>query len=152
MYLTAWYWGFMEHNLVFGTANLIDPQEKLGVALRLLVDGPIFKQNDYLDPLQLREIVVNESIKGYLTKTVDSEHENGIFAEVYKVGERISYIILEINPAYSFPKTLVSTVMQSSLLQTFNSQHLPGMTESSLDSIGSYQFFHQLVINTITHE
>ncbi len=152
LYLTSWYWGFMEHNLVFGTANLIDPQEKLGIAIRLMVEGPIFKKNDYLDPLQLREIVVNESIKGYLTKTVDFEHENGIFAEVYKFGERISEIITEINPTYRFPKTLVSTVMESSLLQSFNSQHLPGMTETSLDSNSSYQFFQRLVINAITHE
>lgn len=152
LYLTAWYWGYMEHNLVFGTANLDDPHAKLDIAIRLIVDGPIFKQNEYLDPLQLREIVVNESIKGYLTKTVDFEHENGIFAEVYNFGDRISEIIIEINPDYGFPKTLVSTVMESSLLQSFNSQHLPGMTETSLDCIGRYQFFHHLVINAITNE
>ncbi len=152
LYLSAWYWGLMEHNLVFGTANLIDPLEKLGVAIRLMVDGPIFKENEFLDPVQLREIVINESLKGYLTKTVDLEHEIGIFGQLYKFGERISEIIMEINPAYGFPKTLVSTVMESSLLQSFHSQHLPGMTESSLDSFGRYQFFHHLVINTITYE
>lgn len=152
LYLSAWYWGWMEHNLVYSTANQFNPREKLGVAVRLMVEGPIFKQNEYLDPLQLRDIVVNESIKGFLTKTVDFEHENGIFAQVYKFGERISEIILEINPAYGFPKTLVSTVMESSLLQSFNSQHLPGMTEISFDSINRYKFFHQLVINAITHE
>lgn len=149
LYLSAWYWGWMEHNLVYGTANLMDPLDKLEVSIRLLVDGPIFKQNEYLDPLRLREIVVNESIKGYLTKTVDFEHENGIFAQVYKFAERISEVILEINPSYDFPKTLVSTIMESSLLQSFNCQHLPGMTETSLDSIGRYKFFHQLVINAI---
>lgn len=149
LYLSAWYWGWMELNLVYGTANLIDPLEKLEVSIRLMVEGPIFKQNEYLDPISLREIVINESIKGYLTKTVDVEHENGIFAQVYKFGERISEIILEINPTYDFPKTLVSTVMESSLLQSFNCQHLPGMTETSLDAIGRYKFFHQLVINAI---
>lgn len=152
LYLSAWYWGWMEHNLVFGTANLIDPLEKLGVAVRLMVEGPIFKENEYLDPLQLREIVINESLKGYLTKKVDLEHEKGIFAQLYMFGERTSEIITEINPAYSFPKTLVSTVMESSLLQSFHSQHLPGMTESTLDSIGRYRFFHNLIINAITYE
>jgi AcrR family transcriptional regulator len=152
LYLSAWYWGWMEHNLVYSNANQFDPLEKLGVAIRLMVEGPIFKQNEYLDPLQLRDIVVNESIKGFLTKTVDTEHENGIFAQVYKFGERISEIILEINPTYGFPKTLVSTVMESSLLQSFNSQHLPGMTEISFDSESRFKFFHHLVINAITHE
>jgi AcrR family transcriptional regulator len=152
LYLSAWYWGWMEHNLVFGTAAIIDPDQKLGIAIRLLVEGPIFKQNEYLNPLQLREIVINESIKGFLTKTVDSEHELGVFAEIYKFGERISEIIRSINPSYKFPKILVSTVLESSLLQSFNSQHLPGMTEASLDDQSRYEFFHQLVLNTIKYE
>ncbi len=152
LYLTAWYWGWMEINLVYATANLTDPGERLGVAIRLMVDGPIFDRNEYLDPVQLRNIVVNESLKGYLTKAVDVEHENGIFAQVYKFGERISRIIKEINPHYEYPITLVSTVMESSLLQSFNSQHLPGMTEKSLDSVGRFQFFHQLVVNAIANE
>ncbi|MDG1277223.1 MAG: TetR/AcrR family transcriptional regulator [Algoriphagus sp.] len=152
LYLTAWYWGWMEINLVYATANLTDPGERLGVALKLMVDGPIFTKNEYLNPLVLRSLVVNESLKGYLTKAVDDEHESGIFAQVYKFGERISSIIQEINPYYEYPKTLVSTVMESSLLQSFNSLHLPGMTERSIDSLGRYQFFHQLVINAITNE
>ncbi len=152
LYLTAWYWGWMEINLVYATANLTDPDERLGVAIKLMVDGPIFTKNQYLDPIQLHQLVVNESLKGYLTKEVDDEHENGIFTQVYKFGERISTIINEINPMYEYPKTLVSTVMESSLLQSFNSKHLPGMIEKSMDSAGRYQFFHQLVVNAITNE
>ncbi len=152
LYLTAWYWGWMEINLVYATANLTDPGDRLGVAIRLLVDGPIFTKNIHLDPLELRSLVINESLKGYLTKEVDQEHASGIFAQVYKFGERISDIIKEINPHYQYPKTLVSTVMESSLLQSFNSQHLPGMTEKSLDSSRRFQFFQQLVVNAITNE
>ena len=152
LYLNSWYWGWMEHNLVYATANLLDPEERLGVAVRLMVDGPVYRQNDYLDPNQLHDLVVNESLKGYLTKTVDSEHESGIFAQVYKFGERISSIIQEINPSYKFPKTLVSTVMESSLLQKFNSAHLPGMTETAIDTGEQFHFFHQLVVKTISHE
>ncbi len=152
LYLNAWYWGWMEHNLVFATANLEDASERLIVGIRLMVDGPIFKKNDHLDPVALRNLVVNESLKGYLTKAVDNEHESGIFAQVYKFGDRISEIVQEINPSYKYPKTLVSTVMESSLLQSFNSQHLPGMTECSYDSSSRYTFFHQLVINAISNE
>lgn len=152
LYLSAWYWGWMEHNLVFGTATINDLHQKLGVAIRLLVEGPIFKQNEFLDPMQLRDIVINESIKGFLTKTVDSEHELGIFAEVYKFGERVTDIIRAINPNYKFPKILVSTIQQSSLLQSFNALHLPGMTDATLDDQSRYEFFHQLVMNTIKYE
>jgi AcrR family transcriptional regulator len=149
LYLSAWYWAWLEHNLVFVTANQADPVERLSVAIRLLVEGPVYKQNDFLDPEILRSIVINESIKGFLTKEVDLEHESGIFSQVYKFGDRISSIITELNPDYLYPKTLVSTILESSLLQTFNSQHLPGMLDSGPDSKDRYQFFYQLVTKAI---
>jgi AcrR family transcriptional regulator len=149
LYLSAWYWAWLEHNLVFGTANKSDPVGRLSVAIRLLVEGPIYKQNDFLDPEILRSIVINESIKGFLTKEVDLEHESGIFSQVYKFGDRVSAIIGEINPDYLYPKTLVSTILESSLLQNFNSQHLPGMLDSGPDSKDRYQFFFQLVTKAI---
>jgi AcrR family transcriptional regulator len=149
LYLSAWYWAWLEHNLVFGTANQSDPVGRLSVAIRLLVEGPIYKQNDFLDPEILRSIVINESIRGFLTKEVDLEHESGIFSQVYKFGDRVSAIIGEINPDYLYPKTLVSTILESSLLQNFNSQHLPGMLDSGPDSKDRYQFFFQLVTKAI---
>lgn len=151
LYLNAWYWAWMEHNLVFATSNIVDPFERLGLAVRLMVDGPICLENQFLDPRLLRKLVVNESIKGYLTKSVDAEHESGIFAQVYRFGDRISTIIKEINPLYEFPKTLVSTVMESSLLQSFNSLHLPGMTEARHEGTERFQFFHQLVLKAISN-
>lgn len=151
LYLNAWYWAWMEYNLVYATANLQDSEERLSLALKLLVEGPIYLYNDYLDPVTLRQLVINESLKAYLTKTVDQEHESGFFAQVYKFSERITRIIQEINPDYRFPKTLVSTVMEASLLQSFNSKHLPGMTDVMSDDEDRYQFFYQLVKNTISN-
>ncbi|MFN3999399.1 TetR/AcrR family transcriptional regulator [Algoriphagus sp.] len=151
LYLSAWYWAWMEHNLVFATSNIKDPYVRLGVAVQLMVYGPSCLENEYLDPKLLRKLVVNESIKGYLTKSVDAEHESGIFAQVYRFGERISSIIREINPSYEFPKTLVSTVMESSLLQSFNSLHLPGMTDAGHEGTERFQFFHQLVLKAISN-
>lgn len=151
LYLNAWYWAWMEYNLVYATANLKDPEERLRVALKLMVEGPIYLCNDYLDPVVLRQLVINESLKAYLTKSVDEEHESGFFAQVYKFSERIAGIILEISPKYRFPKTLVSTVMEASLLQSFNATHLPGMTEVMPHGSERYQFFYQLVTNTISN-
>jgi len=150
LYLSAWYWAWLEHNLVFATANLTNPEERLSVAVRLMVDGPIFRYNDFLDPLLLRNIVINESLKGFLTKEVDQEHESGVFTQVYKLSDRITSIIHEINPKYLFPKTLVSTLMESSLMQSFNSQHMPGMIDSKPGSGDRFTFFHQLVTKAIS--
>jgi AcrR family transcriptional regulator len=149
LYLNAWYWVWLEHNLVFSTANMTDAKDRLEIALHLLVDGPMYRQNDFLDPEILRTIVVHESIKGYLTKEVDEEHASGIFSQVYKFGDRISSIVKEINPDYPFPKFLVSTIMESALLQSFNAQHLPGMVDAEASHEVRYNFFHQLVTKAL---
>jgi AcrR family transcriptional regulator len=150
LYLNAWYWAWLEHNYVFVTANLIDPEERLSLAIRLMVEGPIYRQNDHLDPDLLRYIVVNESLKGYMTKEVDSEHESGIFSQVYKFSDRVTSLIREINPGYLYPKTLVSTLMESTLMQSFNSQHMPGMIDAKPESGDRFKFFHQLVKKAIS--
>ncbi|TXE11363.1 TetR/AcrR family transcriptional regulator [Algoriphagus aquimarinus] len=152
LYLTAWYWAWMEVNYVYSTANLESSKARLSIAMRLIVNGPVFTKNVHINPADLRSIVVNESLKGYLTKTVDVEHESGIFAQVYSFGERISELIFEINPSYPYPKTLAYTVMESSLLHAFNARHLPGMTEQSLDSENRLVFFEDLIVKAISNE
>ncbi len=151
LYLNAWYWGWMEHNLVFLTSNIPDPRERLNIGLGLMVDGPRFLENEFLDLRQLRTVAINESIKGYFPRSVDAEHQAGLFAQVYSFGERIATIIRELNPEYSYAKTLVYTVMQASLLRSFNSLHLPEMIEIDSQGVESDRFFHQLVFKSIAN-
>jgi len=150
LYFMAWYWAWMEVNYVYLTANLSDQKKCLEVAIKLMIEGPSFESNIHISPLDLRSIVVNESLKGYLTKMVDAEHENGFFAQIYKFGERISDLISAINPEYEFPKALSYTVLEASLLHSFNAKHLPNMSEQSLDSTTRLQFFSELVFKTIS--
>ncbi|MEP1087840.1 TetR/AcrR family transcriptional regulator [Algoriphagus sp.] len=151
LYLTAWYWAWMEVNYVYATANLESSKARLSIAMKLLVNGPLFTKNVHVAPTDLRSIVVNESLKGYLTKTVDAQHQSGFFEQLYSFGVRISELIFEINPEYPYPKTLAYTVMESSLLHAFNSQHLPDMTEQSLDSENRLVFFEDLIVKTISN-
>ena len=44
VYLTNWYWGWLEHNLVFATSNLHDPRDKMKIAIQLLVEGPVYEK------------------------------------------------------------------------------------------------------------
>ncbi|MEB2775282.1 TetR/AcrR family transcriptional regulator [Algoriphagus sp. D3-2-R+10] len=152
LYLTAWYWAWMEVNYVYATANLESSEARLSIAMKLMVNGPFFTRNMHINPEDLRNIVVNESLKGYLTKTVDVEHESGIFAQVYNFGQRISNLIFEINPSYPYPKTLAYTVIESSLLHAFNAKHLPGMTEQSLDAKNRLVFFENIILKAISNE
>ena len=152
LYLTAWYWAWMEVNYVYSTANLASGKARLSIAMKLIVNGPVFTKNIHINPTDLRSIVVNESLKGYLTKTVDVEHESGIFDQLYSFGKHISELIFEINPSYPYPKALAYTVMESSLLHAFNSKHLPNMTEQSLGSENRLVFFEDLILKAISNE
>lgn len=149
LYLTGWYWAWLEINFVYATANLASADAKLDIGLELMVNGPIFKKNDFLDPVCLHKIIINEYFKIYMTKSVDEEHKKGYFSDVYKFGNRISEVISEISPSYQFPVTLAFTVMESSILQAFNVQHLPEMTDNVLNVQRRKEFFRQLILNTV---
>jgi AcrR family transcriptional regulator len=152
LFLNSWYWGFLEQNFVFGTANLSDACQKLEIAIRILVDGPLFTQNDFIDPVSLRNLITNEANKAFMTKEVDEEYQKGFFNHFNKLSERIADVILEINPEFEFPKTLVSTVMESSLIQSYYAKHLPGLTEQVPGDERRIDFFNNLVFKTIQNE
>jgi AcrR family transcriptional regulator len=152
LFLNSWYWGFLEQNFVFATANLKDPFQKLEIAIRILVTGPIFTQNDFIDPISLRNLLTDEANKAFMTKEVDEEYQKGFFNHFNKLSERIADIILEINPEFEFPKTLVSTVMESSIIQSYYAKHLPGLTEQVSGDDRRIDFFHNLVFKTIQNE
>ncbi|SEJ46491.1 DNA-binding transcriptional regulator, AcrR family [Cyclobacterium xiamenense] len=152
LYLTNWYWGWLEHNLVFVTANLLDPKDKMRVAIQLLVEGPVYKQNIYIDIQKLRVLVTEESYKAFLTKEIDAENSNGLFTQFYRLTDRIAQIIKEINPKYSYPKTLVTTLVESTLLHAFFLRHMPKMTESGLKADQKLGFYFDLVFKTLKDE
>ncbi len=152
LFLTLWYWGFLEQNLFLSTMNLANPKERLKIAIKILVTGPIYKHNDYVDPMLLKKMIVDESTKAYMTKEVDEDYKNGFFNVYNRLGERVANIILEINPKYEFPKTLVSTVMESSLLQSYYSEHIPSLTDIHPMDGKKVEFFQQLVFKAIENE
>jgi AcrR family transcriptional regulator len=149
LFLNLWYWGYLELNFVLGTTNLTDPSRKLEVALRLLVIGPIGRNNEYVDPVSLHQMIIEESVKSMMTKDVDKHRQNGFFSSYCRIGERISELITQISPDYKFPKTLVSTVMEASLMQPFYAKHLPMMTEMPVNEDERVAFFKDLVFNVI---
>ncbi|MGF1635761.1 MAG: TetR/AcrR family transcriptional regulator [Cyclobacteriaceae bacterium] len=151
-FLVSWYWGFLEHNLVFATANLDSPYKRLEIAIKLIVKGPLVKSNDYMNLILLQKLVVDESLKIFMTKEVDEEYKNGFFSSYSKMMERITSIISEINPNYTFPKTLVSTLIQSSILQAYYTHHLPAYNEFGGSDEVKLEFFMNLVFNALKNE
>jgi AcrR family transcriptional regulator len=148
IYLTSWYWTWMEYKLVFATTNINSPSKRLDKALDLLTK-PILIDNDfsYVNEIMLSEIIFSESIKAYHTKNVDEANSKGSYTAYKSVVNRVGELILEINPTFKYPHMLISTVIEGAHHQKYFSEHLPALTDLSKDKEAITNFYKELVFN-----
>ena len=150
LYLTSWYWGWMEYRLVFGLANIPSPVERLMKAVTLLTEEITQDQSfKHIDKVKLNHIVINDSSKTYLTKQVDEENKEGAFLVYKEVVGRISDIITEINPSYKYPHMLISTVIEAAHHQRFFAEHLPRLTDIVKGEDSITEFSKETVLKAI---
>ena len=149
VYLSSWYWSWMEYKLVFATANILDPKEKLKIAITIVTE----KITDDLNTAHINESVLNKIIIAEFTKTlhtkeVDQENKEGFFLIYKRVIARIVAIVSEVNPNYPYPKSLISSVVEGSLHQYFLKEHLKTITDCN-EIITPTDFYLNLVDNTL---
>jgi AcrR family transcriptional regulator len=150
LYITAWYWGWMEYRLMFGLANIQNPQERLEKSIEIMCEYDIDSEDSSLfDYGKLHNIIISESTKTYLTKEVDEENKEGVYLGYKQLVARISEIILEINSEFKYPRMLVSTVIEGVHLQRYFSEHLPSLTDNKSGEDSVSLFYKMLVFNTI---
>ena len=149
-YLISWYWGWMEYRLVFETANITSPETRLEKSIILITrhpTEPLFIES--IDIKKLYEIIISESIKSYLTKDVDKANKEGAYSNYKQFVARISTIIKEINPEYTYPQMLLTTIIEGAHLQVFFAEHLPRLTNKQISPDYITSFYTHLAINTI---
>ena len=113
IYLTSWYWGWLEYKLVFATANIEPADTKLTRAIQAVTEtAKTDVQFSHIDESLLQKIVMAESTKAFLTKEVEAENKQGYFNNYRRLCERLSSIVLEVNPKFDFAHTLMSTVLE----------------------------------------
>lgn len=150
LYITSWYWVWMEYKIVFGLANITSPEKRLEKAIQILVEEV---ENEEIFPHinenKLNQIVIAESAKAYLTKEVDEDNKIGAYLAHKQLVARISDIVLEINPNYKYPNMLISTVIEGAHLQRYFAQHLPRLTDVSEKQDLIPSFYKELVFKAI---
>ncbi len=147
LYITSWYWGWLEYRLVFGLTNINSPEERLNIAIRIITDNESKEfKHPYIDLDKLSSIIVSESSKIYLTQYVDQENRDGVFEGYKQLIGRISEIIKEINPGYQYPRMLISTIMEGANHLRFFSKHMPLMVDKDEDIS---QFFSDMAFKAI---
>ncbi|MFC2186091.1 TetR/AcrR family transcriptional regulator [Fulvivirgaceae bacterium LMO-SS25] len=152
LYLSSWYWGWMEYRLAFCTANIQSAEQRLEKAIQLITENFQEAENSTpIDKTKLNRIVISESSKSYLTKVVDQENKIGAFAGYKKLVAKIADIVLEINPTYKYPHMLISTIIEGAHLQRYFSEHLPRLTDSHKGEDSIKKFYSSLVFSSIKY-
>jgi len=150
LYLTSWYWSWMEYRLMFGIANVPSTIEQLKISVRIVTEK-IEEDNSFshINEVKLNRIVVAEASKSYLTKEVDEENKEGVFVDYKRLVARISDIIMQCNPTFKYPQMLVSTVIEGAHLQHFFGEHIPKLTNVYEGENSVTQFYTDLTLNAI---
>ncbi|WP_299064680.1 TetR/AcrR family transcriptional regulator [uncultured Polaribacter sp.] len=149
LYLSSWYWAWLEYQLVLETYSITDADEKLAKAV-LIVTRMVKEDSNFthINEVLLYKIIVNESSKSFLTKEVDIENKEGYF-EVYKrIIARIGEMISAVNSDYPFALSLASTIIEGGLHQHYLKEHFPSISNYESGKTPT-NFFVQLIKSTI---
>ncbi|QDP84975.1 TetR/AcrR family transcriptional regulator [Chryseobacterium sp. SNU WT5] len=132
IYITAWYFGWIEFQINFQTNNIKDHKVKLQKIINLLT-SPIEddKQTSYIDESLLHPVIVAEGSKAYLTKQVEEDNKSEFFQPYKDLCTLIGNVILAYNPNYKFPKSLASTIVEIAHFQNFFMHNLSSLTDFS---------------------
>lgn len=149
LYLTSWYWGWLEYKLVFATNSLTDAWEKVLVAVEITTATAEDDLNfEHVDERILSRIVISEFSKSYLTKEVDKENKEGYYTIYKRIVTRMSEMFLAVNPDYQYAKSLASTVLEGALHQHYLREHFTSITNCT-GTVTPTAFFKDLVTNAL---
>jgi AcrR family transcriptional regulator len=150
LYLSSWYWGWLEFKIVLSTNSITNPKEKLIKALEIITEETSPDNNHpHIDEVILNNIVVCEFSKSYLTKEVEVENKEGYFLIYKRVINRIVEMVQEVNPEYPTPRSLISTVVEGSLHQHFLKNHFKTITDCN-EKTTPKDFFTAVVLKQIS--
>lgn len=154
IYLTNWYWRWLEYRLVFGIYSIENYKQKLLKGVEL-VTSKIDVDNDFnfIDEVKLNEIVINEGSKTYLTSYVEADNKKGFFTGYKSLVNRLSDLIMIINPNYKYPHMLISTIIEGAHHQRYFAQYLPRLTDINKEEEDSIvTFYKEMILKLVYNE
>ena len=151
LYLSSWYWAWIEYKLVFATNNVSNPLEKLKKAIKIVTE----KIEDdtstlHINEAELNKIIIIEFTKNLVTIEVDDENKEGFFLVYKRVITRIVDMIEVVNPDYKFAKSLASSIVDGAMHQHFLKDHLKTITNCS-DIVSPTDFYTDLIEKVLGH-
>jgi AcrR family transcriptional regulator len=131
VYLIAWYWQWIDFQVLFETNNLTDPREKLDRVLKILLQYNITSPAtpDEIDLPALHNIVICEASKAYLTRHVSDDNRQHLFKPYKDLTARVAKLILDYHPGYPYARSRASSLIETAHYQAFFMRYLPSLTD-----------------------
>ncbi|HAW50888.1 MAG TPA: TetR family transcriptional regulator [Flavobacteriales bacterium] len=155
VYLTAWYWGWLEFQIRFHTNNVTDPELKLKKVIELLATAVADDDiSDYENERLLHQIIITEGSKVYLTRQVGQDNKQHFFKPYKDLCAVIGDIVIECNKSYKYPKSLASTIVEMAHFQNFFMNNLPSLTDfgKSKEINEIIAFLNELVFSSLKNK
>ena len=130
IYLTSWYWSWIDYRITMATLNINSAKKRLARAVHILT-SPIKEDMtfSYINEILLNKIIISESVKAFHTKDVNNENKKGFFKSYIKVVNRVADIILEIDKENKYSHIIVSTLIEGVQQQRFFNEHIPELSD-----------------------
>lgn len=155
LYLTSWYWGWLEFKLDYTINNIISSREKLKRAIYVITESPKRDESfGFIDEEVLYKIVINEYSRTFQTKNVDQENEDGYFIIYKNLHKKLCELILSYQSSFSYPKMLANTILQGVLKQKFLNQHFSQFSDDEYmkKDLLIRDFFEMLTFKMLDNE
>ncbi len=152
LYIVAWYWSWLEFQIIFQTNNIADPTIKLKKIINLLATTvEDDEQTSYVNENLLHQIVIAEGSKAYLTKQVGEDNKHQFFKPYKQLCAIIAEVILEYNPPYKYSRSLATTIIEMAHFQNFFMYNLPSLTDfgKTKEESEIISFLDDLVFSTL---
>ncbi|GGB67100.1 TetR family transcriptional regulator [Flavobacterium suaedae] len=151
VYLSSWYWSWIEYKMLLATTNVTCPMEQLLKAIAVITEK--IKDDDatlHVNESILNKIIIAEFTKTFLTKEVDEENREGFFTIYKRIINRMVDIVTMVDPEYPYPKSLVSNIVEGGLHQHFLRDHLQTITNCN-EKISPTDYYSDLVKRVLKH-
>jgi AcrR family transcriptional regulator len=130
-YFFEWYWRWLDYQIFILTQNVDSPRKRLEIVADVITaQRKAAPSDDYwVQDNLLRNLIVQEGNKAYLTHRVDEDNRFQLFRPYKELCGKIADVISELEPDYAFPRSLASTMLEMAHHQFFFMEHLPSLTD-----------------------
>jgi AcrR family transcriptional regulator len=130
VYLTNWYWSWLEYQIISSVKNELTSLGKIQTLIyRVCSTDEGQLSCSHVDEAKLHKIIIREGTKAYLTQDVSQDNQDKLFKPYKELCATIGDIIKDCDPAYKYPRSLASAVIEIAHFQTFFKNNLPALTD-----------------------